>query len=293
MAPIPRLILFLSVCLPFFSTTAQPREVTGVLREIKNFQSKFVDTREVDIWLPDGYTSDTAKRYSVLYMHDGQNCFDPKTSFIGVDWGIDETLTKLKSENKINDVIVVAIWNTPKRVEEYMPEKAAKNYTPASSTTQRYEKAELKSDNYLKFIVEELKPFVDKTYRTKPDRQHTFIMGSSMGGLISLYAICEYPDVFGGAGCISTHFPAGDGVMIDYMKDHLPPPETHKIYFDYGTETLDADYEPYQKRADDAMRVKGYTMPWNWITKKFQGDEHSERAWRKRVYIPLLFLLGK
>ncbi|MDW8466083.1 MAG: alpha/beta hydrolase-fold protein [Chloroherpetonaceae bacterium] len=151
----------------------------------------------------------------------------------------------------------------------------------------------MQSDNYLRFLVEELKPFIDSTYRTRPEQSHTFIMGSSMGGLISLYAICEYPHIFGGAACLSTHFPAADGAVIEYMKSHLPDPATHKIYFDYGTETLDAQYEPYQQRADAVMRQRGFIEGKNWITRKFPGDEHSERAWRKRVHIPLLFLLGK
>ena len=93
------------------------------------------------------------------------------------------------------------------------------------------------SDHYLRFIVEELKPYVDAHYRTLPDQHNTFIMGSSMGGLISLYAMCEYPHVFGGAGCVSTHFPIGRGIALKYMQDNLPDPKTHKFYFDYGTRT--------------------------------------------------------
>ena len=114
-----------------------------------------------------------------------------------------------------------------------------------------------------------------------------------MGGLISCYAISEYPKVFGGAGCISTHFPAGEGVVIDYFKENLPSPKNHKIYFDYGTEALDAQYEPYQKKMDLVMKKRGWTRGKNWITRKFQGADHSERAWRKRIHIPLEFLLGK
>ena len=114
-----------------------------------------------------------------------------------------------------------------------------------------------------------------------------------MGGLMSLYAISQYPEIFGGAACLSTHFPLGDGVMIEYMKTNLPAPKTHKIYFDYGTETLDAEYEPFQKQADALMKKKKYKSGVNWMTKKFSGEEHSEKSWRKRVDIPLVFLLGK
>jgi predicted alpha/beta superfamily hydrolase len=268
------------------------RHVTGILIEHKNFPSKYVSPRQVDVWLPSNY--DSKKRYAVLYMHDGQNCFDSATSYTRVDWGADETLSQLRAEGKIRDVIAVGIWNTPNRYGEYMPQKAYEMLPQSTrdSMQARYPMARMASDNYLKFIVEELKPFIDSTYSTNPTPDATAIMGSSMGGLISLYAICEYPSVFGKAACLSTHFPAGNGIMIDYLKTHLPAPEAHKIYFDFGTETLDKDYEPFQQRADSVMLANGYTLCKNWLTKKFEGDDHSERAWRKRLHIPMLFLFG-
>jgi predicted alpha/beta superfamily hydrolase len=283
------MLLYSSVCL------SQTRDVTGILKEHKNVQSRWIESRQVDVWLPQTYSR--TKSYAVIYMHDGQNLFDEKTSFIGVDWGMDEMCTRLMMEKKIKDVIVVGIWNSPRRVEEYFPEKAfyfAPDSLQEKLSSYKTEKIyrEPLADNYLKFITSELKPFIDSTYATKPDRDNTLIMGSSMGGLISLYAICEYPEIFGGAGCLSTHFPAGYGVMIDYMKSHLPPPQTHRIYFDYGTQTLDAEYEPYQQRADSIMIGKGFINTKNWITKKFQGDDHSERSWKKRLDFPLLFLLN-
>jgi predicted alpha/beta superfamily hydrolase len=118
-------------------------------------------------------------------------------------------------------------------------------------------------------------------------------MGSSMGGLISAYAMSEYPEIYGGAGCVSTHWPAGDGIVIDYLKAHLPDARTHRFYFDYGTETLDANYEPYQRKMDEVMRNAGYKEGKNWVTKKFVGAEHAERAWSQRVDVPLTFLLHK
>ncbi len=268
------------------------RTVTGKLIEHKAFPSKYVSPRQVDVWLPSDY--DSQKRYAVLYMHDGQNCFDSATSYTRIDWGADETLTQLRSEGKIRDVIAVGIWNTPNRYGEYMPQKAYEMLPQATrdSMQSRYPMATMASDNYLKFITLELKPFIDSTYSTNPAPDATAIMGSSMGGLISLYAICEYPTVFGNAACLSTHFPAGNGIMIDYLKTHLPAPQSHKIYFDFGTETLDKDYEPFQQRADSVMIANGYSHGKNWLTKKFEGDDHSERAWRKRLHIPMLFLFG-
>lgn len=266
--------------------------IVGGFWRYEKFPSKLVEARNVDVWLPPDYSS--RKKYAVLYMHDGQNLFNPKESYGGVDWGIDETMTRLLADKKINDTVVVGIWNTPKRFQEYMPQKAFAMMSEEQRTeVRKFNKAEsVLSDNYLRFIVTELKPFIDKTYSTKRDAENTAVMGSSMGGLISLYAISEYPKIFGAAGCVSTHFPIGDGIVIDYMKTSLPSPGKHKIYFDYGTETLDSTYEPFQLRADEVMRAKGFTEV-NWLTKKFQGEEHSEKSWRKRVDTPIIFLLGR
>jgi predicted alpha/beta superfamily hydrolase len=268
--------------------------VTGALVRHENFASKHVAPRHVDVWLPPGYEKDNGKRYPVLYMHDGQNLFDPKLAYTGVDWGVDEALTRLVAEGKARPAIVVGVWNTPKRVAEYMPQRAVESAGAAALAAFRKQfDSEPLADNYLKFLVTELKPFVDANYRTRAGRADTFVMGSSMGGLISLYAAAEYPEVFGGVGAVSTHWPAGDGIVIEYLKRKLPSPKTHRIYYDFGTATLDSQYEPYQRRVDEVMRAAGYREGKNWVTRKFEGAEHNERAWRARVEIPLLFLLGK
>jgi predicted alpha/beta superfamily hydrolase len=114
-----------------------------------------------------------------------------------------------------------------------------------------------------------------------------------MGGLISLAALCTYPEVFGGAGCLSTHWIAADGIMVDYLPQMLPQPGAQRIYFDHGTVDLDAQYPPYQARVDAIMRAAGYTQGEDWITRTFDGADHSERAWRERAHIPLSFLSAK
>ena len=148
------------------------------------------------------------------------------------------------------------------------------------------------SDLYLRFIVQELKPFVDRTYRTQFGPAHTFLMGSSIGALISAYGVAEYPGVFGGAACLSTHWLAGDGAVIDYLQTHLPDPADHRFYFDHGTETLDAQDGPYQARMDAIMKAHGYKPGVSWETRVFPGADHSEASWGKRAEIPLGFLLG-
>jgi len=183
---------------------------------------------------------------------------------------------------------VVGIWNTKRRFEEYMPQRAAQGDLDIGVLRIPDLKAgDLRSDRYVAFLVGELKPFIDGRYRTLPGRADTFVMGSSMGALVSEYAMSVHPEVFGGAGCVSTHWPAGDGMALDDFAAHLPDPATHRYYFDYGTETLDAEYEPYQLRADEILRKAGYVAGTNWITRKFPGAEHSEKAWRLLVLLTL------
>ncbi len=269
--------------------------ITGTVIKIENFSSELIPPRHLEIWLPPSYETKTAQHYPILYMHDGQNIFDPTQSqYTKTDWGIDEAMTRLIAEGRVRETIVVGNWSTENRFNEYMPQKAV---TQETLPLYRKEYPEFSndgivSDDYLKFLVSELKPYIDQSYRTLPGRDDTFVMGSSMGGLISLYAISEYPDVFGGAGCVSTHFPYGDGALVEYFKDKLPDPQTNKIYFDYGTETLDHNYEGYQKRMDAYGYAAGFVEGENWMSRKFQGHEHSEKAWRARVHIPLMFLLG-
>lgn len=299
------LLLF---CLSF--TIAKAQKITakyGIVELYENFASTNVQPRNVGVWLPQDYSP--KKKYAVLYMHDGQMLFDSTITFNQSEWGVDECLTQLIREGKIKNTIVVGIWNTKEnRHQEYFPQKPYESLSKEDkekvglSLEKIGRSKELKpsSDNYLKFIVEELKPFIDTTYTTLQDKENTFIAGSSMGGLISMYAICEYPHVFGGAACLSTHWPGTFEVennpipesFYTYLKEKLPDPKTIKIYFDYGTVDLDALYPPLQAKVDEIMVAKGYTKE-NWITKRFEGENHSENAWKKRLHIPMEFLLKK
>ena len=285
--------------------TRESVPIEGTLVHYEAFPSELIRVRPVDVWLPEGYDAATGDRYPVIYMHDGQMMFDHPTSpFAGLDlfWDVDKAITRLVRAGEIRPAIVVSIWMASwakgARGAEYMPQKPVTDEVLQSMKEKRQgfavEKGgeELSSDNYLKFIVAELKPFIDETYRTHSDRDNTFVMGSSMGGLISAYAIAEYPDIFGGAACLSSHWPIGDGAFLHWLEHHLPSAGAHRIYFDRGTETLDADYGPGQRRMDDIMRKRGYTASEDWITLRFEGADHSPRAWRERLHIPLKFLLG-
>jgi predicted alpha/beta superfamily hydrolase len=264
----------------------------GSLVRYENFLSQHIQARHVDVWCPPGYGSSTA-RYPVIYMHDGQNLFEPAWSSMGIDWGVDEAVARLITSGVSAGAIVVGIWNSAQRRREYMPQKPLM-IDPGRSLYEEFVREQggaPRSDAYLRFMVEELKPFIDAAYRTLSDRAHTLVMGSSMGGLISLYALTEYPAIFSGAGCVSTHWTIGGSLVVDHFGGVLPRPDDHKIYFDYGTETQDAFYEPYQLQMDALLQAAGYRRGVDWLTRKFIGAEHSERAWRARVEVPLKFLL--
>ena len=280
--------LFLIFTCSLFACNKQ-NEKPLTFNDYPAFQSKYIPARDVKVMLPPDY--DAKKSYPVIYMHDGQMLFDSTRSWNKQEWGVDETVDRLIKAQKIRPVIVVGISHTSNRSLEYMPNKPQEELKMLERPDKF--KGQILSDEYLKFLVEELKPFIDKTYSTQTDRDNTFILGSSMGGLISCYAISEYPDVFGGAACLSTHWPAIDGVFLKYVEKNLPDPQTHKIYFDYGTKTLDSLYEPYQLIADRMMKERGYKQNENWITRKFEGAQHDENAWRDRLHIPLEFLLAK
>jgi enterochelin esterase-like enzyme len=283
----------------------QVKVASGRVQRFENFKSRYVASRDVDVWLPDGYTS--SKKYAVLYMHDGQMLFDSSSNWNHQEWCVDETAGKLIKKKKIRACIVVGISNGGElRHCEYLPQKAFETLPETGQdfilTWKRNGKTlfpeKVMSNSYLDFLVKELKPFIDSAFSTRADISNTFVAGSSMGGLISLYAICEYPGVFGGAACLSTHwtgiFTAENNpfprAMMNYLQTHLPDPSTHRIYFDHGDKTLDTLYQPFQQQADAIMKEKGYTSA-NWMTLKFPGENHTEKAWAKRFYIPLEFLL--
>jgi enterochelin esterase-like enzyme len=283
-----------------------PKVACGTIHRLADFTSKFVDPRNVDIWFPDGYNE--VQKYPVLYMHDGQMLFDSGLSWNKTEWGVDEVFCDLHALHQVNDCIVVGIWNTAKRHREYWPEKPflamsgeeQQRVMHARSNVVLLDGMPPVSDGYLKFIVTELKPYIDSHFSTLPEQANTFIAGSSMGALISVYAVCEYPEVFGGAACLSTHWPGinttvdnpAPAAFLKYLETHLPSPFNHRVYFDYGSLTLDAMYKPYQQEADEIMKEKGYSSV-NWITREFPGADHSEKSWNKRLAIPLLFLFSK
>ena len=280
---------------------------SGTIQRIENFPSDFVRPRNVDVWLPENYSKD--KKYAVLYMHDGQMLFDASTTWNKQEWKVDEVASQLMKVGKTKDFIVVAMWNHadirhpnyyPQKPFESLPEKYKDSIVNSAKKQYGSDFKALDSDNYLKFIVEEVKPYIDAHFSVKTDANNTFVLGSSMGGLISMYALCEYPNVFGGSACLSTHWVGiqpykGNPIpetFFKYLEENLPSPKTHKIYFDYGTATLDKFYLPYQHRVDEVLKLKGFDDT-NSKNLKFEGHAHDEISWAKRLDVPLTFLLKR
>jgi predicted alpha/beta superfamily hydrolase len=285
-----------------------PAVTSGIIDRIAQFRSKYVTPRNIDIWLPEGYSD--SLNYAVLYMHDGQMLFDPDITWNQQAWNVDDVAAELFHSGGVRPFIIVGIWNSgQQRYVDYFPRKPFKQLSKREKDTvlaqlRKTGRADSqfkpRSDSYLKFMVRELKPYIDKTYSVYTNPENTFVAGSSMGGLISMYAVCEYPGVFGGAACLSTHWPGTftlennpmPDAFISYLSRKLPNPETHKFYFDTGDQTIDALYPPVQKQVDSVMMTKGFSEI-NWITRYYYGDDHSENAWNRRLHIPLTFLFNE
>ncbi len=276
------------------SAGEEVKDMPGELVHHEDFESRFIEKRNVDVWLPEEYDAEGERSYSVVYLHDGQNLFEPSLAFGGVDWGVHESLSLLMGTDQIPNAIAVGIWNTPQRLLRYMPKRPFEIDQDTSELDLFFERhgAEPASDRYLDFIVTELKPFIDETYRVKQDAASTIIMGASLGALVSLYAVCEYPTVFGSAGCLSTSWTVSGDSFVRYLEKHLPRAGNHRFYFDFGQEVQIEGYKELQERANQIAEAKGYRQGEDWVVREFPDHDHSERSWRERAAIPLEYLLN-
>ncbi len=247
--------------------------IVGTLHYHYQFHSpQLSHDRTIVVWLPPSYDSDPNKRYPVLYMHDGQNLFDPRTSFLGVDWQMDETADSLIRQGKMEEIIIVGLYNTADRLEEYADTK--------------------KGRAYMDFIVTTVKPFIDTNYRTLSDREHTAIMGSSMGGLISFYLVWRYPHIFSKAGCLSTSLMWKNGALLKEIENFTGQKPEIKIYLDSSGKGAEGRMRPEYLRLKDLLVSKGFVEGKDLIYYFDEQGDHSERSWSKRVWRPLIFLFG-
>src|SRR6266404_63036 len=266
----------------------QPHTLTGDIRFHKGFHSNILNNdRDVVVYLPPGYESHKDKRYSVFYLHDGQNLFDGATSFIpGQEWRADETAQSLITAGKVEPLIIIGIYNTGKdRIDEYTPVADAKY------------KLGGKADLYGRLMVEELKPFIDKNYRTLKDARHTGLGGSSLGGLVSLYLGLKYPEVFGLLAVVSPSVWWGNDYIVKYVEAEKKRPPV-RIWLDIGTKE-GSNAEEGQKTVAGARLLremlvrKGWKLGSDLSYFEAEGAEHNERAWAARVESILEFLFPR
>jgi predicted alpha/beta superfamily hydrolase len=241
--------------------------------------------RHVSVWLPPGYAlpENASRRYPVLYMHDGQNAFDPATAFLGREWHADEVATEAIRRGAMPPVIIVGIWNTPERVSDYTPDEDLEEKRGDNKPQGRGGKGE----RYLRWIVEELKPFIDSNYRTQPGRETTAIMGSSLGGIISLAAAERNPEVFGCVAAVSPSLWWNKGSVIERWQKRTP--DVCRLWVDMGDRER-AGLTDALKRFEAAAqptcrsRLHAEIVP---------GGRHDEPSWSARLGRILMYLFAE
>jgi predicted alpha/beta superfamily hydrolase len=253
--------------------------LTGDVRFIRNFHSDALgNSRTVAVYLPPGYESSN-ERYPVLYMQDGQNLFDAATAYGGNEWQIDETCERLMRSGELPPFIVVAVYNTDDRIPEY---------TPVPDPGYGGGRGEL----YGKFLIDELKPFIDKNLRTLPDAEHTGLMGSSLGGLISLHLGLGRPDVFSRIGALSPSLWWADGELTKRLEASAPPQSRARVWIDMGTREGD---NPGGRVAETrvlggVLQARGWREGDDLSVQVIDGAGHNESSWRERAAEVLKFL---
>lgn len=254
--------------------------LTGETRLHAGFRSQILEnTRNIIVYLPPGYSTEPEMHYPVLYMQDGQNLFDKATAFGGVEWGLDETAQRLIIEDRIEPLIIVGIYNTGEhRIEEYTPTRDARLKKGGDA------------DRYGRFLVEELKPFIDERYRTLTDPDHTGLGGSSLGGLVSLYVGLKHPSIFGRLMIMS---PSAwwDQAMILKFISSLKAKSSTRIWLDIGT--LEGKFTPhYVRTLRDKLVRAGWRLTDDLHFLEVENGEHNEKAWGARVGQALEFLFS-
>jgi predicted alpha/beta superfamily hydrolase len=276
--------------------SAQSAADAGRFVTFEKVETNLIAPPKIVVWLPPGYDN-SKRRYGVVYMQDGQNLFDPARSNFNKIWAADRSALRLIAAKKTAPFIIVGIDHPGKdRQRQYMPQSLYTGMSaPIRTKLDGFMTGPVTSDAYLKFLVTELKPKIDATFRTRRDPRHTAIMGSSMGGLISLYAVTAYPKVFGIAGAVSTHLPLGNPLWSDteraeiftawsnYVKNTLGRPKGRRVWFDHGDATLDYFYGPYQEVVDAALLETGWRKDQDFSSRLYKKAGHEENAWAARL----------
>lgn len=261
---------------------ARKSSLTGNIKHHANFHSKVLNNdRNIIVYLPPDYETSPNRRYPVLYMHDGQNVFDGMTSYIpNQEWRADEAAESLISSGLIEPLIIVGIDNAGvERANEYLP-----------TTMTRPDGAKWggKADLYGKMLIEEIKPLIDQTYRTKRDRANTALCGSSFGGVITLYLGLTHPETFSKLLVVSPSIWWDNNYLLKKLEELKAKPNL-KIWLDMGT----AEGDSSTKAAKDAAQIlakKGMSMGRDVVLYIDSGAEHNEVAWARRFPAMLMYL---
>ncbi|OHX66563.1 alpha/beta hydrolase-fold protein [Flammeovirga pacifica] len=253
------------------STPKISGQITGDVEYFKDFKIEGLLNRDIIVWLPPSYKRNKRQKYPVLYMHDGQNTIDPKTSSFGVDWQVDETVTQLVEDNLLQEIIIVGVYCTDDRSDDYGDTKKGKLYRKAFAT--------------------ELKKLIDTNYRTVPEKENTIVAGSSMGGLVSFMLAWEYPEVYGGAICMSPAFKYEDFDYIDIIKND--PKKEVVFYIDNGGKGVDKILQPGVDKMISHLKSIGFTMDKNLFLVEDKTAKHSEGDWAKRFPNAIQLYFGK
>ena len=301
--------LLLAVLALVWAGLAQPAlaaEDAGRFLEYERVEAAGLPVQRLSIWLPPGYDRDD-RRYPVLYMHDGHNLFDPAKSNFNKVWAADKAMLAAMRSGQVEPHIIVGVWAPGRdRYRQYLPQSV---YQAASGTPRAAMDAMIEgpvvSEAYLNWLTGPLKHWVDASFRTRPGRDDTAIVGSSMGGLMSCYAFLERPEVYGRAGCVSSHWPAADPRAVgeanpelirlweSWFDQRLGRPVGRRLWLDHGTATLDAFYAPYQQAIDARIAARGWQKGTDWESRVYAGAEHEENAWARRLPEVFGWLLAK
>ncbi|KAA0238663.1 MAG: histidine kinase [Chlorobiota bacterium] len=247
-------------------------QITGFVEYHRNFSGSGIKARDIVVWLPPEYSSESDRRYPVLYMHDGQNIVDPSTSSFQVDWQIDEAADSLIKQKLIEPLIIVGIYNTPQRNNEY-----SENDTGYA---------------YMNFIVDSLKPFIDRNYRTKPDRQNTANGGGSLGGLISFILAWQYSEIFSKAFCFSPAFKIDRYNFVDNVLSYSGKKKEINLFICNGDDELDTRLQTGVDEMLNALTKNGYKERTDFYYVKAKSSQHGERDWSKNIPRALIYLFG-
>ena len=298
-----RLLAVLMALLALVTSPLAAQE-SGRLLEYERVSAAGLPDQRLTMWLPPGYDAGD-RRYPVLYMHDGHNLFDVTKSNFSKIWAADKAMLAAVQTGRVEPHIIIGIWAPGSdRHRQYLP-RSLYDMTSGNLRAQMdcMTSGGVMSDRYLDWITGPLKTWVDQSLRTRSGRDDTAIVGSNMGGLMSCYAFLERPEVFGQAGCVSSHWPAVDPRAIDeaplkalwdgWFAARLGKPDGRRVWMDHGTATLDAFYAPYQQVVDARFAAAGWQKGRDWESKVYEGAEHEENAWAARLAEIFGWLLAK